>query len=90
MIASVYVMRNGEPVRVPIQTGSSDGSNTVVVSGLRAGDQVVTAVSSGSARSSSASGSNIFGFGGPGGGSNNRSGAQQQQRTTAPATAPAP
>jgi HlyD family secretion protein len=82
--SSVFVLRNGNPVRVPIQTGSSDGTDTVVLGGLQPGEQVVTGVSLGSSgKSSSSGGSNIFGFGGPGGGNNNRSGSQAQngQRT---------
>ena len=55
----------------------SDGVNTQIVSGLQVGDQVVTGVSSASAKSGSTSGSSIFNLGGPGGGnggaSNNRS-----------------
>ena len=37
--AAVFVMRNGQPMRVPIQTGISDGTNTVVLSGLQAGER---------------------------------------------------
>jgi hypothetical protein len=74
--AAVFVMRNGQPVRVPIQTGISDGTDTLVVSGLNAGDQVVTGVSTGSSSTAAANRTgNIFGFGGPGGGGNNRGGA---------------
>ena len=73
----VNVLRNGAPVAVPVQTGISDGVNTQIVSGLQVGDQVVTGVSSASAKSGSTSGSSIFNLGGPGGGnggaSNNRS-----------------
>src|SRR5262249_27780663 len=76
--SSVVVLRNGSPVRVPVQTGSSDGTNTVVVNGLQPGEQVVTGVSSGTgtarSSSSSSSGGSILNFGGPGGG--NRGGAQ--------------
>jgi len=66
---SVYVMRGGTPVREAIQTGSSDGQNTVVVSGLLPGDEVVTgtpSTTSGSQTGSSRSGG-IPGIG-PGGG----------------------
>jgi len=75
---AVMVLRNGNPVRVPVQTGISDGTDTVVVSGVQPGDQVVTGISSGSSanRTTSSSGSgNIFGFGAPGGA--NRGAAQQ-------------
>src|SRR4029453_2752913 len=64
--AAVLVMRNGLPVRVPIQTGISDGTRTVVLSGLQGDEQVVTGVVSGSAEQTS-TGSSIFGFGRPGG-----------------------
>src|SRR5262249_28229314 len=69
--AAVFVMRKGSPVRVPIQTGISDGTNTVVLSGLQAGDQVVTGISSGASANRSTGTGNIFGFGAPGGGNNN-------------------
>jgi multidrug efflux pump subunit AcrA (membrane-fusion protein) len=77
--SSVMVMRNGAPVRVPIQTGSSDGTNTVVLSGLTPGDQVVTGTSSGSsARAGTSTGSgNIFGLGAPGGGGGGAGGNRQ-------------
>jgi len=80
--ASVFVLRNGVPVRVPIQAGISDGVTTQVISGLQTGDQVITGTATnGSSRpSSSASGSgSIFNFGGPGGGgggNNNRPAGQ--------------
>jgi hypothetical protein len=65
--SAVNIIRNGVPVRTAIQTGSSDGQNTVVLNGVQAGDVVVTGVSTtGAQRSSSGTGS-IFGFG-PGGG----------------------
>ncbi|HLZ28569.1 MAG TPA: efflux RND transporter periplasmic adaptor subunit, partial [Chloroflexota bacterium] len=67
--AAVFVLRDGAPVRVPIQTGITDGVNTQVVAGLQAGDSVITgAASSGSSGSSSSAGSggSIFGFGGGG------------------------
>jgi RND family efflux transporter MFP subunit len=77
---SVMVMRNGAPVSVPIQTGISDGTNTVVSSGLQPGDQVVTGISSGSSSSRSSSGSgNIFGFGAPGGGGGGGGGNANRQ-----------
>ena len=74
----VSVLRNGSPVAVPVQTGITDGVNTQIVSGLQAGERVVTGTSTASSRSASGSGSgNIFGFGPPGGG-NNRQGGQQR------------
>ena len=73
----VNVLRNGAPVAVAVQTGITDGVNTQIVSGLQVGDQVVTGVSSATAKSGSTSGSSIFNLGGPGGGNgggtNNRS-----------------
>jgi multidrug efflux pump subunit AcrA (membrane-fusion protein) len=89
---AVVVLRDGNPVRVPVQTGITDGSNTVIVSGIQPGDQVVTAASSASstARTGTTSGSgNIFGFGGPPGGANRGGAAQggQQQGTGAGAGA---
>jgi HlyD family secretion protein len=39
----VWVLRGGEPVAVPVQTGITDGSSTAIVKGeLQAGDAVVT------------------------------------------------
>jgi multidrug efflux pump subunit AcrA (membrane-fusion protein) len=52
----VSVMRNGSPVSVAVQTGISDGVNTQIVSGVQAGDVVVTGVASGKTSSSSSSG----------------------------------
>jgi hypothetical protein len=49
-------MRNGSPVSVAVQTGMSDGVNTQIVSGVQAGDVVVTGVASGKTSSSSSSG----------------------------------
>ena len=48
----VYVMRNGAPVPVAIQTGITDGVTTQVVSGLQSGDQVITG-SAGASKSAS-------------------------------------
>jgi len=40
---AVYVLRAGEPVRVPLRTGVSDGTRTEIVSGeLAVGDTVIT------------------------------------------------
>jgi HlyD family secretion protein len=76
----VNVLRNGQVVAVPVQTGMSDGVNTQIVSGINVGDQVVTGVASSGSAGKSSSGSSIFNFGGPGAGgpntnnSGNRSG----------------
>ena len=81
----LVVMRNGAPVRVPVQLGSTDGANTVVLRGLQPGDQVVTGATTGgaaSSRSTTTNGSgNIFGFGGrgPGGGAPAGQGARPGQ-----------
>lgn len=40
---SLYVVRDGKSVRVPIKTGYSNGDIIEVVSGLKAGDKVITA-----------------------------------------------
>jgi len=53
----VSVMRNGAVTAVPVQTGISDGVNTQIVSGVQAGDLVVTGVSTGTASKSSSSSS---------------------------------
>jgi len=53
----VYVLQNGAPVRVPIQTGISDGVTTQVISGLQVGQQVVTGSGTGSAGKSPSSSS---------------------------------
>ncbi len=40
---TVWLLRNGQPVAVNIEIGSSDGQNTVIVKGdLKEGDQVIT------------------------------------------------
>jgi HlyD family secretion protein len=44
--ARVWVLRNGQPVEVPIVLGLDDGNLTEIVKGdLQAGDQVITAES---------------------------------------------
>jgi multidrug efflux pump subunit AcrA (membrane-fusion protein) len=80
---AAVVLRNGAPTRVPIQTGATDGTQTVVLSGLEPGDQVVTSASGTSSASrtssSTSSSSNVFGIGAPGGG------AARPQAPAAPA-----
>ena len=80
--AAVLVLQNGAPVRVPIQTGITDGVNTqVLAGGLQPGDSVVTgAATTGSNSQSGSSGSSIFGFGGGGGGARPAGGGQGAQR----------
>jgi len=67
----VNVMQNGTVRSVPVQTGISDGVNTQIVSGVQAGDLVVTGVSSGTTGKSSSSSTSgtrsILNTGGPGG-----------------------
>src|SRR5439155_18260175 len=46
---AVYVLQNGAPARVAIQAGSTDNTNTVVVSGLQPGQVVITGPASSSA-----------------------------------------
>ena len=41
----VYVLRNGAPEKVSIKAGSTDGEKTEVISGLQAGEAVITAES---------------------------------------------
>src|SRR5205085_2421924 len=79
----VNVLRNGQSVSVPVQTGISDGINTQIVSGINVGDQVVTGVSSATTGSRSGA-SSIFNFGGPaGGGANaNTTGGNRSGGTT--------
>jgi len=41
---TVYVLRDNQPVAVPVEIGSTDGSRTVITKGdLKAGDQVIVA-----------------------------------------------
>ena len=40
---TLYVLENGRPRRVDVKIGASDGDRTEVLSGLKEGDQVVTA-----------------------------------------------
>jgi HlyD family secretion protein len=40
--ASLLVLQNRKAVRLPVQTGLSDGNRTEIVSGLQSGEQVVT------------------------------------------------
>lgn len=74
--AVVLVLRDGQAEPQPIRIGSSDDSNTVVLSGLNVGDQVITGQTVAARESGGAS---LFGPK-PGGG-----GGQQK-----PATAPKP
>lgn len=41
----VYVLRGGVPEKVSVKTGSTDGEKTEIISGLAAGDQIITAES---------------------------------------------
>ena len=69
--STVRVLKNGQVTTVPVTTGDSSNSQTVITSGLSEGDTVVTGVVSAGA-ASSASGTSPFGgglrLGGGGGG----------------------
>ncbi len=39
----IYVLRNGAPEMVSVKTGSTDGEKTEILSGLKAGDEIITA-----------------------------------------------
>jgi HlyD family secretion protein len=41
----VFVLRNGAPEKVSVKTGSTDGEKTEIISGLKAGDEIITAES---------------------------------------------
>jgi HlyD family secretion protein len=41
----VYILRNGAPEKVSVKTGSTDGEKTEILSGLKAGDEIITAES---------------------------------------------
>jgi HlyD family secretion protein len=52
--SAVYVLQNGAPLRTVVQTGSTDGTHTVIVSGLEAGASVITGAASSTSATSSA------------------------------------
>ncbi|MGZ4384076.1 MAG: efflux RND transporter periplasmic adaptor subunit, partial [Gaiellaceae bacterium] len=69
--ARVTVMRNGQETAVPVATGLKGDSTTEIVSGLKAGDQVVLptatlASGSGLSTGTSTTGNRNFGGGFPG------------------------
>lgn len=39
----LYVLRNGTPEKISVKTGSTDGEKTEILSGLQAGDEIITA-----------------------------------------------
>ncbi len=39
---TIYVLRDGQPAPVAVRTGSTDGDWTEIVSGLEAGELVIT------------------------------------------------
>ena len=41
---TLYVLRDGQPTATRVRTGSTDGENTEIVSGLEEGDFVVTGI----------------------------------------------
>ncbi len=52
---SVWTLRDGEPVRVPVQTGLDDDVHVEIVSGLKAGEPVILGEQAGGAAASRAS-----------------------------------
>jgi len=62
---SVYVLRNGAPHAVPVQTGVTDGSSTEIVQGLAEGDALITGYAAASAAGARAT---VNPFAGPQGG----------------------
>jgi multidrug efflux pump subunit AcrA (membrane-fusion protein) len=79
--AVVLVLRDGQAEPQPIRIGSSDDQNTVVLSGLNIGDQVITGQNVAAPQSG---GTSLFGpRGGPGGGPGG-GGPQQKPGGTAP------
>jgi multidrug efflux pump subunit AcrA (membrane-fusion protein) len=60
--AVVLILRDGEAVPTPIRTGSSDEQNTVVLSGLEPGEQVIVGAQT---TTTTTTGTSLFG--GPGG-----------------------
>jgi multidrug efflux system membrane fusion protein len=50
--SSLVVLRDGATQRVAVETGTSDGTTTVILSGVQPGDQVVTGNAAASASSS--------------------------------------
>ena len=53
---TLYVLKNGAPEAVKVKTGSTDGEMTEIVSGLAAGDQVVTGSRTGGSGAADAAG----------------------------------
>ena len=45
---TLYVLANGRPRRIDVKIGATDGDRTEVLSGLKEGDQVITASRQGS------------------------------------------
>ena len=64
----VDVLRNGALTPVQVQTGITDGVSTQIVSGLSAGDQVVTGVSSTTVAKTTSKTTSILSTGGGTGG----------------------
>jgi RND family efflux transporter MFP subunit len=68
MSGTTGVITKQTPLLVPVQTGLSDAKNTVILTGLDLGQQIVTRTTTGvaGAASSAASRTSTGGFGGPG------------------------
>ncbi len=67
---TVRVMRNGTPETATVEVGTSNDTQTEIISGINEGDQVVTGSSGGTAGTSTTTTTSPFGggFGGAGGG----------------------
>lgn len=63
---TVRIMRNGNPVSVPVEVGDSNDTQTEIVSGVNDGDTVVTGVTN--ARTTTGTSGAVSPFGGGGGG----------------------
>ncbi len=63
---TVRVMKNGNPVSVPVEVGDSNDTQTEIVSGVNDGDTVVTGVTN--ARTTTGTSGAVSPFGGGGGG----------------------
>lgn len=62
----VYVLKDGHPEATTVKTGITDGRNTEIISGLAAGDKVITGEVQ-TEKKAASSGANLFGGGGRGG-----------------------
>jgi HlyD family secretion protein len=63
----LYLLKDGKPTPVQVQFGISDGRNVQVISGVKAGDEIVTGGGP-ATNATPGSAGNRGGFGGGGGG----------------------